>query len=87
MPASLQLYRTRSGLLLNAGIRFHDPRCQATFLWALINNEASAISTLVGVGSNMPSIMHRLCSRSCSLIQLQTRIKSGLLALPYAVLS
>jgi len=36
MPASLQLYRTISGLLLNAGVRFHDLRCQATFLWAVV---------------------------------------------------
>jgi hypothetical protein len=36
MPADLQLYRTISGLILNAGVRFHDIRCQATFLWAVV---------------------------------------------------
>jgi hypothetical protein len=35
MPESLQIYRTISGLLLSARVRFHDIRCQATFLWAI----------------------------------------------------
>jgi hypothetical protein len=35
MPESLQIYRTISGLLLSARVRFHDIRCQATFLWAV----------------------------------------------------
>lgn len=35
MPESFQLYRIISGLLLNARVRFHDIRCQATFLWAV----------------------------------------------------
>jgi hypothetical protein len=36
MSESLQIYRTISALLLNAGVRFHDIRCQATFLWAVV---------------------------------------------------
>lgn len=35
MPESLQIHRTLSGLLLSARVRFHDIRCQATFLWAV----------------------------------------------------
>ena len=35
MPESLQIYRTISVLLLNARVRFHDIRCQATFIWAV----------------------------------------------------
>jgi len=35
MPESLQIYRTISGLLLSARVRFHDIRCQATFIWAV----------------------------------------------------
>jgi hypothetical protein len=35
MSESLQIYRTISGLLLSARVRFHDIRCQATFLWAV----------------------------------------------------
>lgn len=35
MPESLQIYLTISGLLLNARVRFHDIRCQATFIWAV----------------------------------------------------
>lgn len=35
MPESLRIYRTISGLLLSARVRFHDIRCQATFLWAV----------------------------------------------------
>jgi hypothetical protein len=36
MTESLQIYRTISGLLMNAGVRFHDIRCQATFIWAVV---------------------------------------------------
>lgn len=35
MPESLQIYRTISRLLLSARVRFHDIRCQATFIWAV----------------------------------------------------
>jgi len=35
MSESFQIYRTISGLLLSARVRFHDIRCQATFLWAV----------------------------------------------------
>jgi hypothetical protein len=36
MSESLQIYRTISGLLLDARVRFHDIRCQATFIWAVV---------------------------------------------------
>jgi len=36
MTESLQIYRTISRLVMNAGVRFHDIRCQATFIWAVV---------------------------------------------------
>lgn len=35
MSESLELYRIISALFMNAGLQFHDIRCQATFLWAM----------------------------------------------------
>jgi hypothetical protein len=36
MSESLKVHRTISALLLTAGVRFHDIRCQSTFLWAVV---------------------------------------------------